>query len=230
MLWYETSLETSFKSTEAIDSTAISTWYDNNPQAIAKNNATQVTASFRPKFYENVANGIPVIRYDGSNDTMSFDGKFLANSNYTIFVVEQRRAATSCFFTYGTDTITDNGILHVGYRADVSPNARLTQAHYNNDLNYLTPLLLYSEPIVRMHSFWFSKTTGKKYWTNGGNVTEASNSQTTALISYNGAIFGNSGCNIDFAEFIIFARDLTTEERQSVEDYLSKKYAITISW
>ncbi len=59
MLWYETSLESSFKTTEAADNTQISVWYDNNKQSMAKNNATQATSTNQPKFIENVFEGIP---------------------------------------------------------------------------------------------------------------------------------------------------------------------------
>lgn len=235
MLWYETSLESSFKTTEAVDGTTISAWYDNNPQKIEKNNATQATSSQRPTFYENVLNGIPVVRFDGSNDGMSFDGTFLANTNYTIFVVEQRRgigpSGGTTFFIGGTN-VSEYTNLRVGYNT----TSTMVFSHGSYNLNYTVPS--YSAPIPRIHTLWFSQTYGKKYWENGGNNPDATDTRTQAkhvLDSYTGATIGKlyNCCqyyNGDIAEIISYVRDLTTEERQSVESYLSKKYAIDISW
>lgn len=234
MLWYETSLESSFKTTESVDGTTISVWYDNNPQKIERNNATQTTSNQRPTFYENAVNGIPMIRFDAVNDYLNYDGTFLANTNYTVFVVEQRRgigpAAGTSFFISGMSG-SDYGFLRIGYGG----TALIQFAHSSYNLNYTIPS--YSEPIPRIHTFWFNKTYGKKYWENGGNNPDATDTRTQAklvLDSYTGAIIGKhlSCCqyyNGDIAEIIIYVRDLITEERQSVEDYLSKKYAITIT-
>jgi hypothetical protein len=87
-----------------------------------------------------------------------------------------------------------------------------------------------------MHTFLFNDSTGKKYWLNGGKDGSSTAAQTTALIDFPGPAIGkaNAGGTVnyfvgDFAEIIIFKRSLKTEERQAVEDYLSKKYNIKIS-
>ena len=83
MLWYETSLESSLKTTEAANNTKISVWYDNNKQSMAKNNATQASSTYQPKFIENAFGSIPGIRFDGSVAfSLRFDGDFLARTNY----------------------------------------------------------------------------------------------------------------------------------------------------
>ena len=236
MLQYETSLESSFLSTEATDNTQISLWKDNNPQSITKNNSTQSTLGSKPKFYENVFAGIPAVRFDGTDDYFSFDGTFLSKSNYTIFVVEQRRSAIDFnLLIGGTATGPSNTLLHLGYRY----NTTMTQAHYSNDLNY-TLIPAYSQPTPRFHTFQFSKISGKSYWLNGGvNADKTEPTQTSALNSYAGAqiakynynnnIFSNTYYNGDIAEIVIFVRDLKNEERQAIEAYLSKKYNIAIT-
>ncbi len=93
----------------------------------------------------------------------------------------------------------------------------------------------YSSPTPRMHTFWLSQKSGRKYWVNGGVNPDKSNStMTTALAANPGASLGMpAGLGLiytgDIAEVIIFARDLKNEERQAIESYLSKKYNITIS-
>jgi prepilin-type N-terminal cleavage/methylation domain-containing protein len=229
-LWYETSLDSSLIDSEEEDGLAITTWYDINPQISFKNNAVQATSTNQPSFRSNVFNSaIPAIRFDGADNFMTFDGSILVNTNYTIFVVEQRRDADNeNYFLSGTDTISDTN-LHIGYRDTDS----ITQDHFGSDLDYT--IAAYTSPIPRIHTFLFNTVSGKKYWLNGGITPDATQaSQTVALSSYAGASIGRYGpagnyLNGDIAEIIIFTRTLKTEERQAVEAYLSKKYAIIIS-
>jgi prepilin-type N-terminal cleavage/methylation domain-containing protein len=238
LLWYETSSDASFLSTEAQDNTAISAWNDISPQSAFKNNATQGTTANKPLYIENAFNGaLPAIRFDGTNDFMLFDGSALIGSNYTIFVVEQIRASVNPGinpFISGTGTVTDAN-LHLGYRANTS----ITQAHFLDDMDYTTTGYN-GTPISKIHTFWFSTsavTGGKKYWFNGGTNTpdQANAAQTTALINYTAASLGQhiggttNYLNGDLAEIIIFTRALKNEERQAVETYLSKKYNIALS-
>jgi hypothetical protein len=226
--WYETSLENSFIESEMNDGGSISTWYDRNSQAVNKNNATQATNTNQPKFYINIfEGGIPAIRFDGTNDFMTFDGSALANSSYTIFVIEQRRANSSSNYFLGGTTSSSNANLHLGYR----DNTTLAQAHYSNDMDVIVSG--YSSPIPKMHTFQFDTTNGKRYWLNGGsNADSTSAGQTTALTAYVGSAIGRYASNYfngDIAEIIIFKRLLRSDERRSIEDYLSKKFNIPIS-
>lgn len=228
--WWETSLESSFLAAEAVDSTAISTWYDNNPQSSYKNNLSQTTATNKPTFYENVFNGaIPAIRFDGTNDFMPFDGTPLIGTPYTIFIVEQRRVANAGIMTIlgGTNNGTTNGNMHLGYRS----NTTVTHAQFSNDVDYT--ITAFSSIVPRIHTFWLSTTSGKKYYLNGGTTADATSAgQTATMVSYSGSSIGRSVWlyyNGDIAEIIIFTRSLKDEERQSIETYLSKKYGIGIS-
>lgn len=180
---------------------------------------------------DDAIGGLPAIRFDGSDNFMTFDASMIVGVSYTIFVVEQRRGNSSTInhFLGGTTASTYNN-LHLGYHNSTT----LRFGHYSYDVDYT--VAAYTIPIPRMHSFRFSITAGKSYWLNGGTSTDAANaSQTTALSSYGGsalgrAIFGSAYYfNGDIAELIIFTRDLKTEERQAVETYLGKKYNITIT-
>ena len=229
VLWYETSLQSSIADQESNDGNNVSTWYDNSPQAITKNHATQSNIANQPKFYSDIFNGaIPALRFDGSQ-FLNFDGSILANNSYTVFVVEQRRSANSTIspFIGGSDTSTTNGNLTLGYRN----NTTMTQAQSSNDMDFATPA--YTSPITKIHSFYLNTTDGKKYWLNGGDNPDAVNAgQTASLVSYNGAAVGRYSANYfngDLGEIIIFKRALRSEERKTIEDYLSKKYNIKIN-
>lgn len=235
MLWYETTSSNSFKSTQSSDGTAIDTWYDINSQQPIPNNATQTTTANQPLYKENIfANGIPAIRFDGTDDCMSFDGSFIANSSYTIFVVEQRRSAPSLNYgtpwVGGTSSSTVDANFHFGYASLAPSTAKL--GHFTDDLNYVNSTLL-TTFVTRMHTGSFnSSTLARKYWYNGGTTADSSDTAKAALSGWSGAAIARIITNYyngDIGEIIFFARALTDEERQSVESYLSKKFNITIS-
>jgi competence protein ComGC len=235
--WFETSLDSSFVGNEKSDGSAISTWYDNNPDAASKNNATQSTSANKPTFTANVFNsGIPAIRFDGSDDYLVFDGSSLINSSYTIFVVEQRRSGKDGnYFISGSDRSTNQNLI-LGYRS----NLVATHAHFGNDMNYLG-IETYSSPISRIHTYSLNlaasqSNSGKRYWINGSGASAKSvtnTSQTGPITSYAGASFGRSSTSYyfdgDLAEVIIFNRNLSNAERLSVETYLGQKYNIKVT-
>jgi len=227
--WFETSLDSSFITNEKSDGTAISTWYDNNPNAASKNNATQSTSTNRPTFTANIFNsGIPGLKFDGSNDTLPFDGSSLINSSYSIFIVEQKTSNKALNCVIGGSASVVNADLHLCYVID----DKIRFGHYSNNLDYQNSVLSYSSPKTRMHSFIFNIAVGKKYWLNGGSSATASDVQTAAITSFAGSNIGSFVGNIyegNIAEIIIFNRALTTEERRSIENYLGKKYNLTLN-
>ncbi len=231
VLWYETSLENSFDIAEQENNSSVTNWYDINSQLSVKNNATQATAASKPLLIKNIFNNaLSGIRFDGSNDSMSFNGAILVGTSYTIFVVEQRRtSAIEKYFIGGSGM--NNANLILGYRS----NTVMTQAHYLNDLDVTISGL--TTPTPAINTFWFSGSVGggKKYWRNGGLNPLASgtgSTHETPLTSYAGAgISGYSGSlyNGDIGEIIIFNRALKNEERQMIEVYLGKKFNIKLN-
>lgn len=230
-LWYETSLKSSFIDSEIVDNGEISTWYDNNPNASSRKNATQSTSTSQPLLVEKVFNEtLSAIRFDGNDDFMSFDASSLINSSYTIFAIEQRRSEKpSNYFLGGTASILGEE-MHMGYKI----NSSIEISHQGSE-NIEYAISAYTTPTPTMHtaSFNMANGIGKKYWINGGDSTDASSTtQLTPLSSFIDASLGlsnNSYYNGDIAEIIIFNRCLKTEEIQLVQDYLRKKYHITLS-
>lgn len=130
-------------------------------------------------------------------------------------------------FTGGTGTIP-NGSLYLFY---LNSNT-VRQSHYTNDFDKNIPA--FSSVISTIHSFVFSKNDGKAIYTNGGTKT-TNTSQKTPLISYAGSSIGygtvTGGVYYlgNIAEMIFYSRALSDKERQDVENYLSKKWAIKLS-
>lgn len=238
--WYETSLENSFQTTEAIDGSAISVWYNINPQSIIKNNITQTTEENKPKFYENVFNGIPSVRFDGvddgtNGDYLSFDSSNLMSTNFTIFVVEKRggdKSSYDMFLSGNGDTGIPGTNLALGYRNSDEGSTIVYAFSGDLEIGGYDESTVQQQPTI--HTFWFSQTNGKQYWMNGGKTPDVSNSeQLTPLDTNPNSSIGGYKTHWpyigDIAEFIVFNRDLKTEEREAVENYLSQKYKIAIS-
>lgn len=228
MLWYETSLESSFKSSERTNNSQISVWYDINPQKPVKNSANQVSTTQNPLFIEGAfPNNIPGIRFDGTNDRLSFDGTFLVNTSYTIFIVEQRRSSKSNnTFISGNAAVTLSNLL-LSYSSDSS----VKFGHYSFDIIYTVSSFISPTPVI--NTFYFNNGVEKKYWRNANSYYSALNLiRTQPLIAFAGATIGGGlswgSFDGDIAEAIMYSRNLTDEERSSIEKYLSKKYKITL--
>lgn len=227
-VWYEATNDTSFLDAEEENNLPVSNWYDINPQATVKKNATQGTTNAQPAYSTNVINGLPAIKFDGSNDQMTFDGTGLAGSDLTVFIVEKKTASIAgkqvIFSGTGSATSTNFHIAYYNNSADVF------FATYNSDVTGTGLAAL--EPIL--HSGTLSGTAGMFYYRNGSlNGSDAT--KTARLVSYNGAALGQGCCTggVNFsgyiAEFILFSRALKTEERRAVEAYLGKKWKIKVS-
>lgn len=225
-LWFETSLDSSFLKEENSNGSTISLWFDNNFQAVnsQKRNATQNNEANKPKYVERVFGSLPGIQFDGADDFLDYDGSFLVNSKYTLFIVEKRTSAKNVnyFFGAGSQAVT-NGSLHVGYRTDT----KLTLAHYRNDLD-LDVSSMANQPQPKIITYMLDDA-GKKIWVSGGNNPDAQNTQTSKLINNNTFWIGRA-FNLYYqgyiAEILMYNRNLTDKERQKVENYLGKKYNI----
>jgi prepilin-type N-terminal cleavage/methylation domain-containing protein len=228
VFWFETSLESSFNDSEEQNNASITMWYDNIKQSSIKTNISPpASATNQPKFTENAFGAIPSVKFDG-DDYFNIDGNIFVNTDFTMFIVERKIATDTWMFHPGGVACGTNECLHIGYRT----NNWLTLAFYANDLECNGASISACAPLAnsqtRIHTFYFSKSVGRKYWLNGGVNPEVSDSVLSAINSPKTNKIGNA-YNGEMAEIILFNRALKNEERQSIEDYLSRKYSIKIS-
>jgi hypothetical protein len=223
VVWYETTMPQSFDNLSADDGKTVATWYDLSPN---KNNAIAIAS---PTYTGNILNGLPILRFNGSTNYFTFNGTFLASNNYTVIAVEQRSSNKSTnYFVSGNGLSSANQKPHFGYRDDTT----VTFAQYSNDFDAIVPA--YVAPIPRIFVYRFSSATGKKLDINGVNfIDQSTASAKTGLIAYDNAQIGRyhstSYYQGDIAEIIIFNKSITDNEKKDVEQYLSKKWGITLS-
>jgi len=228
LVWYETTMEDSFVSSEASQG-PISTWYNLNPLLKGTNNTNNALAGNAPTYTEKKINNLPALVFDGASNYLTFDGTAIASSNYTLVIVEQRSNNSSTnYFISGNGTLGSNKVPHFGYRTNTS----ITFAQFGNDLNASVPAYTYQIP--RIHIFRFNSATGKNLYINGTvfiNSTTAS--AKNGLTSYESAQIGRYTTTAyytgDIGEIAIFNKYINDDERKDIEQYLGKKWGIKIN-
>lgn len=193
--------------TSAINGDAIASWPDISGNA---KHATQASASLQPIFTTGVANGRPVLRFDGTNDAMSTTLSIAANP-FTIFVVYSCRTATS-----------------TGRRV-ISGSTNWLMGPYNNAYQSFNGAFI-AGPTVVVNGFVLQdhRQSGStaEMWT--AKTLRGSNSNTNApgTIHIGAAGMFSEPINGDVAEIVIYNTALSTTDRQTVENLLSTKYGL----
>lgn len=240
--WFETSLDASFDANKNFDGNTISNWRDINPQSAIKKSTYVVGAggggcSTCPTFVENGINGLPSLNFDGARTTrLIFSSSIeIGNSDYTIFLVEQR-GSKSFNSSYGVPYLLATSAISIVYSN--SSNSIIWRHDVNpTNMTYSDDTLLGATPVS--HTFWLSQTNGgRKYWMNGGTTPSlqdaTKNSPPPSEIQAGGYIGGATGggnwYSGNISELIFFNRALTEEERMSVEKYLGQKYSINLRY
>ena len=198
--------------------TGISQWNDKSGNS---RHATQSTGASQPSFITNAINGLSIVRFDGSNDCLTFDGSFLVNTNYTIAVAVARSSTKSSNLFLGGSGASSNGNFHAGWR----DNTTFTHAQYTNDYNMTVSG--YSSISYEVFVIIHSTTTGKKVYRNGTLL--GSSSDTASLSSWAGAAVGRYSSDYfqgDIAELII---STANPDYQILEGYLAHKLSLAIN-
>lgn len=234
--WYEPVLESSFNAAQAVDGTTLAflngaAWFDNSPYKA--NNVTAV-AGAGVTYRESSINSLPAVKFVGGASSLTFNSSPLNQKDYTIFVVEQRLATGSS--TVGR-FLSLGGANNLGYATD-------TTITMPGSGSYTVPV--YSKATPRIITFLSNSATftnvvspSKGVFINGGNgnitgatvtTTQTGDSLITATSTgYIGRDNSASFYNGEIAEVIIYNRALKVDERNDIQNYLSKKYGIKVT-
>jgi hypothetical protein len=205
------------------DGDPVATWPDSSGNG---NDFAQATSGFRPVYKTGIVCGKPVVRFDGVDDYLhAADSATYKGASLTVFAVYRRAGAnadnivvcyphdvthTSPFFRWAIDAKAASHDLAIGADVGVSSYGAPTDIWrvwtYDNDG------AVFSRDGVAV------ALTG----TSGGTI-----SYPNAVGLYLGAdVAGGENFDGDIAEIIIYKRQLSTRERQTIEEYLSEKYGL----
>lgn len=197
------------------DNDPISSWTDISGNG---NNATQGTGSFQPTLKTGVLNGLPVIRFDGTDDRLDFA------SNIT-------STAITSFIVYSRPLKSINTILTLGRHVLYNQNGNATTIYLSPEKrNYI------SHPNNSFSTFMMS--TGSNFSSGSIQLTD----RTNILNTTRNSLWNNSssaiGCRLlsssyslffqgDIAEVILFDEELNSAKKNIISNYLGVKYNYT---
>jgi hypothetical protein len=209
------------------DGSGISTWIDRSP------NVYSGTAVSSPLYRTNSANGLPVIRFNGTSQYIDFGNVLnIGTAPIYVFAVYKHSDTTSTPVFGKTSSGANSGRWGI-YRTTlpatysfVDINGTVYQA--GNTDAATTNLLLTNSTWDRSNLTIFTNGTQK------GTVAASDSSflSNSAQLLVGG--FGNASgtgtpssfMNGDIAELIVYRGNLTTVQRQMVEGYLAHKWGL----
>jgi hypothetical protein len=193
----------------ATDGVAVATWQDQGRLAA---NATQATSGSRPLLRTNVLNGKPVLRFDGVDDRLAASFTALAQPN-TIFVVGSYASSANAYFVDGTASGTRNAVFTQPLQI-FAGLAQITSGVFS--------------PFAAAAVTAVFNGSASALYKNGVSVA-AGNPGTNGLggISIGSRWIGTDGfLPGDIAEILVYAGAMGSDDRATIEKYLSAKYAL----
>ncbi len=231
VLWTEAINKDSFLSSQIVDGSQLTTWYNREPSGfLTKNNLT--TAASANVLYEEVSiNDLPSVSMTVAGNMVlgNFVGSALSTS--TIVIVFKPTIAPTSTATIIADAGTSTSLTSsIGIKNDrVALNAG-TAAETSTSTNPASFALNGQYILV----VYFNGNSSKVFVNNttevggsGAVLTAGTNALSGLTIGANKS--GASGIAAEISEVIVYNRILKDTERQDVMGYLSKKYKITVT-
>ena len=111
----------------------VGTWTSRDP---ATRVASTATSGWRPTLVSTGIGELPAVRFDGVDDRLSFDGTFLAGTDFTVAAVTAREAAFGRGYYLGSMGTTTPGTAFIlGYDG----NTIVRYSHRNDGINASVP-------------------------------------------------------------------------------------------
>jgi hypothetical protein len=229
----------------ASDADKIATWADSSGNG---RDAAQATADSKPEFKTNIVNGLPVLRFDGTDDYMTIsDFVFSVGVNPTglsVFVVAEYDAIPPIayppiighFDTNSQRAWSIGGTTLTGrMRGKVSEDGDNTKSkHYKSGSapaasgDFFIGAMVFGSSALSLYVNGVKENPSKDI---DGTVDEIHNSTADLTIGAElngGSVRANSYMAGDIAEIIVYDQKLDDGERSRVERYLSNKYDINV--
>jgi len=222
-VWYDANDAGTFSYSS---SNIISQWGDKSGNS---NNATQATVASQPTRETNIINGLPIVRFDGSNDFLNFTNILNGDSTFTIFWVLRPRNVSSGTYQPSFSSLTspdaDDGALHFinpSSQGASYPFQTKSWQTYDNTNTYVANTSYLMEFIADGSVFKVFRN-GTQESTNK-NVGSAPAYVTTRIANQNNP--GGRYGAFDFGEILIYNTTLSGTDVTTNRNYLNAKWGL----
>ncbi|MBU6140052.1 MAG: hypothetical protein KGP29_00645 [Proteobacteria bacterium] len=254
IVWFDSTSEKSFIDSEVKNGSRISTWYETKPISTIPAAAIQNDPDKQPTYAATAINGLPALKFDGIDDSMSITAASYVTSdaplfynNFSVFLVAQAKD------NIVAEAESNKGIsgqknqryaLFPPSGDNIYPNIRDSASagisfglngisFYENSEGYTPPIMSSSAGYSRASAILMEyKNKTPKLYVNGKQTKVGLTSIKNRVFPpfYIGGgpspweSYGNFSGHI--AEIIIINRSLTKEEIDDVFSYLKKKWKL----
>jgi hypothetical protein len=214
---------------QGVTNIPVNIWADQSGNG---NNATPTALTSEPSWVPGVLNGMPVVRFNGSNSFFNlpnFMNGAAAGESFVVLKSMTTNAQHSLwrmgvdssyegFYPYSDGTLSEDfGTLRV-QRQGTPPQA-INQYH------------IYE--VMAQNNNWASWINGSLFFQSAGNIVAFGTAATLGFSTYQalsqyGYFAQDSYFYGDIAEVLIFNRALTVDEKITVGDYLTTKYNLSL--
>lgn len=210
----------------------VSDWVDKSGN---NHDAVQATAGDQPDLIADAINGLPVLRFDGATEFMELDTVVVTGtSGRSLFCVASARAlnaaadsivslnqanGTAIIYLWTPETaVRIQGVFVVWADSIIDPGTAPFEYWVYNVANA-------TGADGNTIQGWRNGTEMTPTPTNSGTINTSTTGVTQISRSQNGNFFYEG----DIGEIIIYDRDLSVSERQSVVNYLGAKWGIAVT-
>ncbi len=226
VMWFEATSVASFTYDDSSNAASINTWYDINPQVrLTDRHSATATTTARPTYIANCFNTLPCLRFDG-NDQMTMTPEGTYGQYLSIFMVAKPHTGSDSYIIGSNDGAAAPSFLSKYTNGSVRDYEWYLQAE-RQIINSTGATGLNIIEVIRNNAGGTGSLVGYFNGTQAFN-TAATVGITSLSLNWIGSAGSVGYYNGDIAELIIFNRMLTTAERDSIEEYLGKKWGIRV--
>lgn len=237
LLWLETSSSESLKESERVNNAIITQWNDINSQVTNKiifKNGSGSTI----KYDEIGESNLPALIFSSSSDFLYPNGStssllasnsIFPNLGVTIFAVAKPIASASIFsFCEFSSTYNCAGGKEFNLKFSSDKKVIFALASSNSASSVFTSTNSYASPLIIISAL--KDSVGQKLFVNGSSAGSTVANTYNITIPFNGTFkIGGDANNVEIYEIIVFSKTLSDSDRNSVEEYLGKKYNLKIT-
>jgi hypothetical protein len=223
--------------TEPIDDgTAVRTWSDQSGNGY---DATQSTTAARPTYIASGLNGLPVVRFDGTDDRLALGasalGMFRNVAGQTTFLLIKYQSGTNAsknslvIFNNASAPRLQMRQINGKYNINAMRLDAVTEQSISSNQNIATDFVMHTSRVdyvnTESRQFINGQTDGLKTdFQTSGNTSDTNSSNI-----FIGSWISSEYLNGDIAEIIVYNRALNTSELAQVHRYLARKWGIALA-